>query len=319
MASRDIDIEAERLRARGQMSKAEFEACRTSLGVLQWLAIQTQPQLCSRYNLLLTELVTYNDLETAREIQAMIGEVRQEAFRLHFRKLQDVKHWTDMVFVSMGDQAHGNRPKGESTGGLVTLVAGPSCINGAISPMVLLSWRSWKLKRKAIGSNDAEIQSVLEAEDNNFRMRLLWSELHGASGVHGRELRQDLVEQIENQTLVIKGIVCTDSRGGYDAIEVNESPLLGLSNMRAALQAFQLRDNLRRAGCLLRWLASDYDLADALTKKRAESRLGLLKFLRTGFWSIKFDPSFTSSKKRKRMGKSAISDVDKFLRYLVNI
>ncbi|CAE7263320.1 unnamed protein product [Symbiodinium sp. CCMP2456] len=266
-----------------------------------------------RYNLLLTELVTNNDLETAPEIQAMIGEVRQEPFRLHFRKLKDVKHWSDMVFVSMGDQAHGNRPKGESTG-LITLAAGPSCINGAISPMIMLSWRSWKLKRRAIGSNDAEIQAVLEAEDNNFRLRLLWSELHGAGGLHGRELRHDLVEQVENQTLAIKGIVCTDSCGGYDAIEVRESPLLGLSNMRAALQAFQLRDNLRRAGCILCWLASDYDLADALTKKRADSRFGLIKFLRTGLWSIKFDPSFTSSKKSKRMGKSAVADVDSHLR-----
>ena len=313
-ALQDINIDPDRINAKGQMNKAEFEACRTSLGALQWLAIQTQPQLCSRYNLLLTELVTQNDMETAREIQAMIGEVRQEPFRLHFRKLKDVKHWSDMVFVSMGDQAHNNRPKGESTGGLITMAAGPSCVNGAISPMILLSWRSWKLKRRAIGSNDAEIQAVLEAEDNNFRLRLLWSELHGAGGLQERELRQDLVEQVENQTLALKGIVCTDSRGGYDAIEVNESPLLGLSNMRAALQAFQLRDNLRRAGCTLRWLASDYDLADALTKKRADSRYGLVKFLRTGLWSIKFDPSFTSSKKSKQMGKSAIADVDNHLR-----
>ena len=108
-----------------------------------------------------------------------------------------------------------------------------------------------------------------------------------------------------------KGILCTDSRGGYDAIEINESPLLGLSNMRAALQPFQLRDNLRRTGCELRWLASDYDLADALTKKRPEARLGLVKFMRTGLWSIKFDPSFTSSRKAKRQGKSALTDVDR--------
>ena len=42
--------------------------------------------------------------------------------------------------------------------------------------MCLLSWRTWKLKRKAVGSNDAEVQSILEAEDQNFRVRMLWSE-----------------------------------------------------------------------------------------------------------------------------------------------
>ena len=96
-------------------------------------------------------------------------------------------------------------------------------------------------------------------------------------------------------------------------MEINESPLLGLSNMRAALQSFQLRDNLQRCGCQLRWVASDYDLADALTKKRLESRWGLLKFLRTGHWSIRFDPSFTSAKKGKKIGKSAIEAIDQHL------
>ena len=65
--------------------------------------------------------------------------------------------------------------------------------------------------------------------------------------------REDLVEITEKQVCCVKGIVCTDSRGGYDAVEVNESPLLGLSNLRAALQAFQLRDNLKRVGSELRW------------------------------------------------------------------
>ena len=35
---------------------------------------------------------------------------------------------------------------------------------------------------------------------------------------------------------------------------MNESPLLGLSNMRSALQAFQLRANLERVACEPRWL-----------------------------------------------------------------
>ena len=46
--------------------------------------------------------------------------------------------------------------------------------------MVLLSWKSCKLKRKAISSNDAEVQAALEGEDHNFRVRLLWTDMHGA-------------------------------------------------------------------------------------------------------------------------------------------
>ena len=262
----------------------------------------------------MTEIVTTGTTAHAREIQQMIGEVRRENFKLEFRSFDDVYSWKDMVFISMGDQAHGNRPNGNSTGGMITLAAGPSCLDGGVSPMTVLGWKTWKLRRRAIGSNDAEVQSILEAEDHNFRTRLLWSELHGAGGRRdSRTPREDLVSALEKQVKDVRGVLCTDSRGGYDAVERNESPLLGLGNMRSALQAFQLRDNLQRAGCMLRWLASDFDLADALTKKREEARQGLLKMLRTGFWSIKFDPSFTSAKKGKKLGKSTVDAVDKYV------
>ncbi|OLP80083.1 hypothetical protein AK812_SmicGene39554 [Symbiodinium microadriaticum] len=275
----DVDIKPERMACDGTMSSREVAACRTALGALQWLAVQTQPQLCSRCNLLLTEVVTKAQLQTAREIQQMIAEVRNESYKLEFFKLRTARHWSELTFVSMGDQAHANREKGNSTGGLLTLAAGPEAGQGRVCPMCLIAWRTWKLKRKAIGSNDAEVQAILEAEDQNFRVRLLWTELHGRG--HPRQLRDDLVSSSEGQAMAVKGILCTDSRGGYDAVERNESPLLGLSNMRAALQAFQLRDNLRRVACELRWVASDYDLADAMTKKKPESRVGLLTFLKS--------------------------------------
>ena len=91
-----------------------MNACRTALGALQWLAIQSQPLLCSRCNLLLTEVVTGGTLETAREIQHMVGEVRQCPTQLRFFPLEGVSKWTDVVFISMGDQAHSNRPQGDS-------------------------------------------------------------------------------------------------------------------------------------------------------------------------------------------------------------
>eukprot|EP00439_Symbiodinium_sp_Y106_P001694 s8914_g1.t1 len=310
----DVAIDPDRLRQDDVMTYKEMEACRTSLGVLQWVAIQSQPQICARCNLLLTDLVTSGTLTTAREIQEVVYEVRREPFKLVFQKFPTVRHWSDLVFVSMGDQAHNNRPKGDSTGGLVTLIAGPECESGQVCPMNILAWRTWKLKRKSISSNDAEVQAVLEAEDNNFRARLLWSELHGAGHqFQAGPLRRDLVGNTEQQVMTVKGIVCTDSKGGYDAVELNESPLLGLSNMRSALQAFQLRGNLARTACLLRWLASDYDLADALTKKKADCRAGLIKFLRSGYWCIKYDPAFTSAKKAKKQGRTAVEDIDRQL------
>ena len=52
-------------------------------------------------------------------------------------KFKDAKKWDDVVFISMGDQAHTNRPKGDSTGGMLTLVSGPDSVSGKVSPMCL--------------------------------------------------------------------------------------------------------------------------------------------------------------------------------------
>ena len=83
----------------------------------------------------------------------------------------------------MGDRAHNNRPDGSSTGGLINLIGGPELLEGQPGPLSLLSWKTWKLRRVAISANDAEIHAMVEAEDINFRTRLLWAELNG-SGVY---------------------------------------------------------------------------------------------------------------------------------------
>ena len=306
----DVEIPPERLRSNGKLSPQEVGACRTALGALQWLAIQSQPLLTARCNLLLSEITTCGNMDHAREIQGMIGEIRNKASVLEFFPLPGVQSWRDVVFVSMGDQAHANRERGSSTGGMILLAAGPESKLGVVTKMMLLGWKTWKLKRKAIGSNDAEVQSILEAEDVNFRARLLWAGMHGGHEAFPSVHREDLVDVTERLARLVAGILCTDSRGGYDAVEVNESPLLGLSNLRAALQAYQLRDNLGRVGCELRWLASDYDLADAFTKRKAESRLGLQRFLETWEWSIAFDPTFTAAKKNKKLGRTAIQKME---------
>ena len=308
----DISIDPQRLREQGPLAPHEINARRTALGALQWLAVQSQPLITARCNLLLSEITTAGTLESAREIQAIINECRAQATCLEFSRFDDCESWEQVVFVGMGDQAHSNREKGGSTGGMVILASSPKCLDGAVSKMSLLAWRTWKLKRRAVGSNDAEVQSILETEDVLFRSRVLWAELHGA-GRHVASTRGfDMVDAMESVARLVKGILRTDSRGGFDAIEVSESPLLGLTNLRAALQAFQLRDNLRRTGCTLRWVASDYDLADGLTKKRPEARIGLERFLKSWLWAVAFDASFTAAKKNKRQGRTAVKKIDDF-------
>ena len=47
-----------------------------------------------------------------------------------------------------------------------------------------------------------------------------------------------------------------------------------------------------------------------MTKKRADSREDLMKFLHGWHWCIAFDPSFTAAKRNKRAGLTAVQKVD---------
>ena len=97
----------------------------------------------------------------------------------------------------------------------------------------------------------------------------------------------------------------TDSKGGYDSIIVNESPLLGLSNTRAALQAWQLKEALPRCGTRLMWLASDWNLADCMTKKKPECRTSMSYFFKRRIWMLKFDPNFVQSSRKEKKTKGS--------------
>ena len=55
-----------------------------------------------------------------------------------------------------------------------------------------------------------------------------------------------------------------------------------------------------------------------MTKKRADSREDLMKFLHGWHWCIAFDPSFTAAKRNKRAGLTAVQKVDDALQKLAN-
>ena len=302
----DLAIPVHRLRddPASPLNRSEIAACRASLGAMQWLATQTQLQICARVNLLLTELTTSPTVTSAKEVQELIKEARGNPITLQLWRLPEVQHWQDMCVITLADQAWGNRPQGGSTGGYITFLDGPQHVQGKAGRLSIVSWKTWKLRRKAISTNDGEIQSMLEGEDANFRTRFLWCQLNGCV------CKDDLLQHATAMVSFVKGINGTDSRGGFDAINKNEGPLLGLSNVRSALQAYQLREQLQASDGSLIWISGDWNLADAMTKKSKVARQGLMQYLINSVWKLTYDPGFIQSeKKAKASGTSAVSQM----------
>ena len=127
----DVDISASRMsQPAAELTASEIAACRASLGAIQWLAVQTQPLVCARCGLLVSELSRKPIISTAQEIQELVKELRRDSTILKFFRIPDVQTWRQMVVIGLGDQAHMNRARGDSTGGMAIFLGGPVLKSG---------------------------------------------------------------------------------------------------------------------------------------------------------------------------------------------
>ena len=80
----------------------------------------------------------------------------------------------------------------------------------------------------------------------------------------------------------VPGLLVTDPKGAYDATVKQETTILGLSNTRAAVQGYAVKQSLRDKLLDIVWLAAGWNLPDALTKAAATARAPLERWLSTG-------------------------------------
>ena len=302
-----ISDERLRLDPKTSLTDGEMAACRALLGALQWTATQTQIQACARVNLLLTELTVNKNMAVAVEINQLIKDLKKDPMQIRLWQLPRIDHWQQWVVVTMADQAHANRPQGGLTGGILTCLGGPEQATGDAGKLQhTISWRSWRLKRKAISTNDGEMQATLEGEDSNFRVRFMWAQLNGCCAINDG----NILDKANKLVSYVRGIVVTDSKGVFDACNKTDAPLLGMSNARSALQGYQLKEQLKESGCRLVWVSGDWNLSDSLTNKTWACRDGLAQFKKNNVWRLRLDENFIQSeKKAKRLGTSAIQQI----------
>ena len=87
-------------------------------------------------------------------------------------------------------------------------------------------------------------------------------------------------------------------------LQKSESAGLGLSEKRTAIEVTATRDVMRETGIATRWVNSDRQIADVLTKPQVPSH-SLQAFQSTGRWKIVFDDQFTSAKKLRKAARDA--------------
>ena len=105
-----------------------------------------------------------------------------------------------------------------------------------------------------------------------------------------------------NLTLLqnVTAALVTDAKSSHDVVRKDDlnSAAGGLREKYSALELLSLNERLRRGETTIRWVNSDAQVADALTKPARPGALHQL--MTTGSWKLVYDPTITSAKRLKQ-------------------
>ena len=283
------------------LTAQETSQARALLMKGQWRALQSAPQFCARIGLASSAVSkpTVGLLKEANNIVKDMRKTAKEDIVFHsfnyFRKKGQQLRYTDLVFISWGDASHKNRPNNFSTGGLVIGASTPEILSGKETPVSLLDWRSWKLRRVAAGSNGSEGQAVCEAEDKGWKARLLWAMMYG--NILNRSNADFL-------TSLVLSFLVMDSRGVYDALTGTETPGLSMENSKSSVDILSTSQGLEEhMNSHPAWVPGNLNLADALTKHSAEAWKTMVMYHAKKSWILKFNDEFVSARKQTKLRK----------------
>lgn len=160
--------------------------------------------------------------------------------------------------VTFTDASWAVRKDSGSQGGQLTVIMHRDVLQGTKSPFHILSWSSRRLKRVARSSTSAEVQMTANALDiHEFSKLSLFDML---SGEHV-DLKQTDSYLQQNPSCLI-----CDAKNVFDGVCKVETSGLHMEERRTAIELLAIKERLQQAKVGLRWVNSDQELADGLTK-----------------------------------------------------
>ena len=273
-----------------QVTEFERGQIRGLLGALQWRCYNTAPQHAAKLSLLQSEICVAT-VATIKKLNKLLRECQAQR---HISIKVNVLHCEpeEVNFVGWCDAALGNRPGNTSTGGYVIAATSPKMLRNEPAPLSIMAWRSGRLPRVARSSLGAELQAMSECEEELMFLRFQWAEMCGHEAQPG---------QVRELLAKVPGALVTDAKALYDVVKKGtmNSAGAGLKEKYSTMEFLSLIQRLSDGGTEIRWVHSDAQLADALTKGLTHGG-ALQKVLVEGKWTIVHDPLFTAAKKRAK-------------------
>ena len=293
---KEISISSERRKTPdAETSERERSKLRAALGALSWCAQQTSPQVSAAVSLMLS-MVNRSTVRTMIDVNKIVFQVKSN--RKHKLIVHGGLKVHDLLVAGWADASGQNRVDGKSTQGLFVGITSSSLLHGAMCPISAVSWNSSKITRQCRSPGAAESLAAIDCEDLLYAVRLQLFEMKG--GVVS-------VRRTSTQVSQIPAVLITDSTNVYDrlnnAVYVPKGP-----ERRVALEMIGLKEAIEETGLVLRWVNSDAQLSNSLTKDNEPQQL--VKFYQLNQnWRIVEDPNMQSAKNRRKQGIGALDHV----------
>ena len=248
--------------AEDEMNEHDKTQLRALLGSLQWPAVQTAPHVqCSAS--LISGMQKTNKLRAIFEANLLLKFAKQNLdLRLRYVPLK-INSLDDLRLCIMFDAAHGVREDHTSQGGYLAFLTTDEIFQTETDYHVL-EWRSFKLPRVARSSLSAEAQACGQSADIAEYIARFWSCLRRPT-----EKLRDCMDEVST----LKPCLITDAKALYDSY--HKESLAGSSSVdkRTGLEIRVAREQVSSLGGSLRWVSSERQYADSLTKMSSRSLL----------------------------------------------
>ena len=277
------------------LKEREITQLRGLLGSLQWPAVQTAPHLqCSTS--LLAGQVTKATVQTVLDCNRLLKFAKDNKdIGLQYRHIGSPR---DLRLLCFFDAGFSTRNDGTSQGGyVIMLVNGKLMESNEEDYYHVLDWRSFKTPRVARSSLGAEAQAGGQASDAVDFVSRYWHHL----------LDPDLsLKGLLEVQSSLRPVMVTDAKALYDAFH-REATSSSVVDKRVSLEIRVMKERLQELGGLLKWMSSDRQVADGLTKEAARGLFATR--LRHHRIKLTWDPSYTAMKKKTKGEKmSALAE-----------
>ena len=265
------------------VTEAERQSLRALVGSLQYAAVNTRPDVAARLGWLQTQ-INKATISTLLEGNKILHETKLHSdVTIKFQAIPI----DDIRFVAFSDASFSSAKNPDSHQGMMIMSTHKSIAENKNCPVNPLVWHSKKVQKVVVSTLSAEAMSLAGAVDVLSWIRLYWAWIRDGrcqwqqadetlmrlppafAAIPPEEDSSETKPPITLQHALSKlpdktqAIITTDCKSLFDLISRHAPP--SCQEFRTQLQAKLIKEHFRN-GIQIRWVPSQAQLADALTK-----------------------------------------------------